>query len=227
MKKILLLIFACAVYPISWGQDRSVSGTVVSENGFPMKNIKLSVVDVPISAKTNKNGVFTLKKVRSEDTIIVHITKQNYIKFPLGDNDSLKLILSDKMVAIHNESNIAVNTPILTGTSYNNETRSIAIITSKMIERRNALTLVDAIKGMIPGVNIGVGASGEHYAIIRGQKSLNLSNNALVLVDGMETTLEHANSISVHDIATIEVNKDGFGYGVKGANGVIIINTKK
>lgn len=222
MKKIFLLVLAGAVHITCWGQDRNVSGTIVSENGYPMKNIRLTIADLPVSVKTNKNGEFTLKRIHPEDTIIVHIAKRNYIKFPLGDNDSLKLVLSDKMVAIHNESNVTVNTPILTGTSYNNETRAVSLITSKMIERTNALTIADAIKGMVPGVTV----SGSSITM-RGNKSLNLSQEALVIVDGIETTFEHANSMSVHDVHSIEILKDGFGYGVKGANGVVIIKTKK
>lgn len=228
MKKILLLTLVCSVFlPCwSWSQERNVSGSIVSKTGYPVKNIRLTVVDLPGSAKSNKQGKFTLKKVRSEDTIVVHVNNKAYIKFELGNNDSLKLVLSDDMIAIHQAGNRVVHEPILTGTLYNNETRAISVITAKMIERQNPLTVVDAIKGMVPGVNIETSGNG-YIATMRGQKSLNLSNAALIIVDGMETTLDQANNMSVHDIATIECNKDGFGYGVKGANGVIIINTKR
>lgn len=222
MKKLLLLMLASAMHVTSWGQGRIVSGTITSENGFPVKNIRLTVAGLPISAKTNKNGVFTLKNVQSEDTLVVHVAKKAYIKFPLGDNDSLKLVLSDKTVAIHNESNTIINTPVLTGTLHNNEVRSVSLITDKMIERTNALTVAEAIKGMVPGVTIT-----ERGITMRGSKSLNLSQDALIIIDGMETTFEHANGISVQDIHSIEILKDGFGYGVKGANGVVIITTKK
>lgn len=220
--KNFLLILACAIYATSWGQDKNVSGTVVSETGFPIKNVKLTVVDLPVSAKTDKNGKFTLRKVRPEDTIVVHVAKKAYIRFPLGENDSLKLVLSDKTVAIHNASNTIVNTPVLTGTLHNNETRSVTLITAKMLERTNSVTIADALRGMVPGVTVSASS-----ITMRGNKSLNLSQESLVIVDGMETTFEHANGISIHDIHSIEILKDGFGYGVKGANGVVIIKTKK
>ena len=222
MKKILLLITASCFFLPSWGQDRDVSGTIVSETGFPIKNIRLTVVDLPISAKTNKNGNFVLKKIRSEDTIVVHISKLNYIKFPLGENDSLKLVLTDKMIAIHNEGLSPIIAPIQTGTLYNNKVTSSSVITSKMLERRNAQTIADALKGMVPGVTVTEGA-----VFMRGNKSLNLSQNSLIIVDGIETSFSFANDMSVHDVDYIEINKDGFGYGVKGANGVLIIKTKR
>ena len=228
MKKILLLAVAYLISLSSWGQNRDVSGTIVSERGVPVKNIKLSVMSLPISTKTNKNGEFTLKKVRSDDSIVIHVNKKAYARFVLGENDSLKLVLSDKAVAIHNQKNNTAieDLPIVVGTLYNNETIATSTITAKMIERTNPLTIADAIRGQIPGVNLHTEA-GTSYITMRGAKSLNLSEHSLIVVDGMETTFDSANSISVYDVESIEVNKDGFGYGVKGANGVVIIKTKK
>jgi hypothetical protein len=209
-----------------WGQDMNVTGIVVLNNGNPVKNVKLSVADFPISTKTNKNGKFTLKKVRPEDTIIVQVNK-NYAKFRIGENDTLKLVLSDNLLSVNPGDKDPVQAPFLQGTLYNSETRTVSVITSKMIERTNALTLVDAIKGRVPGVHIQTTESGEYYATMRGGKSLNMSEHALVIVDGVETTLDFASNLSIHDVESIEISKDGFGYGVKGANGVIIIKTKK
>ena len=227
MKKIFLLIFAGFLFLHSWGQTRDVSGIVVSENGFPIKNIKLSVVDIPVSAKTNKSGRFLLKKVQSEDTIVVHIGKKSYVKIHLADFDSLKIVLSDKMVSIHDGENAPIMAPIQEAVSNMHETRSVSVITSKMIERRSLLSIADAIKNMAPGVNVVNGGSGELIVTMRGIKSFTLPQNALIILDGMETTFDQANAISVHEVDNIEINKDGIGYGVKGANGVVIINLKK
>ena len=227
MKKIFLLIFAGFLFLNSWGQTRDVPGIVISENGFPVKNIKLSVVDIPVSAKTNKNGRFLLKKVQSEDTIVVHVSKKSYVKINLADFDSLKIVLSDKMVAIHDGENAPIMAPIQDAVFDAYETRSISVITSKMIERRSVLSIADAIKSMAPGVNVVNGGSGELIVTMRGIKSFTLPQNALIVLDGMETTFDQANAISVHEVDNIEINKDGIGYGVKGANGVVIINLKK
>ena len=227
MKKFFLLVLAGFLFLHSWGQARNVPGIVVSENGFPVKNIKLSVVDVPVSAKTNKNGKFLLKKVQSEDTVVVHISKKSYAKIKLADFDSLKIVLSDKMVAIHDGENAPIMASIQEGVFNAYETRSVSVITSKMIERRSVLSIADAIKTMAPGVNVVNGGSGELIVTMRGIKSFTLPQNALIILDGMETSFDQANAISVHEVDNIEINKDGIGYGVKGANGVVIINLKK
>jgi outer membrane receptor for monomeric catechols len=227
MKKFLLSLTAGMFLLSAWGQEMNVTGTVVSDGGNPVKNIKLSILDFPASAKTDKNGRFILKKVRPDDTIVVQINKKSYAKFRVGKNDTLKLVLSERLHSISREGKEPLQAPLLQGTPNNSETRSTSVITGKMIERTNALTVVDAIKESIPGVHIQASESGGFHAIIRGGKSLNMPEYALVIVDGFETTLDFANSISVHDIASIEISKDGFDYGVKGANGVIIIKTKR
>ena len=227
MKKFFLLIFAGFLFLQSWGQTRDVPGIVVSENGFPVKNIKLSVVDVPVSAKTNKNGRFLLKKVQSEDTIVVYVSKKSYAKIHLANYDSLKIVLSDKMIAIHEGENAPVIAPLQEAVFNTYETRSVSVITSKMIERRSVLSIADAIKSMAPGVNVVNGGSGELIVTMRGIKSFTLPQNALIVLNGMETSFDQANAISVHEVDYIEINKDGIGYGVKGANGVVIINLKK
>ena len=222
MKKIFLLIITYLISTSSWGQDKNVSGIIVSEKGIPVKNIKLSIVNLPISTKTNKNGEFILKKVRSEDSIVIHVNKKAYARFRLGDNDSLKLVLSNKTIALNNQGNAPIGElPIVSGTILN-ENSSPSIITSKMIERTNPLTIADAIKGQLAGVDVHDG-----YITMRGEKTLNMSNNSLIIVDGMEATFDYANAISVYDVECIEANKSGFGYGTKGACGVLIITTKK
>ena len=226
MKKFFLLIFTSFLFLQSWGQNRNVSGVIVSENNFPVKNIKLSIVDVPISAKTDKNGKFTLKKVQSGDTVVVHLSKSSYVKISLADFDSLKIVLSDNMVAIHNGENAPVMTPVLEGEYNKYETRSVSVITAKMIERRGVLSIAEAIKNMAPGVNVASNGS-ELIVTMRGIKSFTLPQDALIIVDGMETSFDQANSISIHEVDNIEINKDGIGYGVKGANGVVLITLKK
>ena len=227
MKKFFLLIFAGCFFLQSLGQTRNVSGIVVSENGFPVNNIKLSVVDASISIKTNKNGKFVLKKVQSGDTIVVQVSKKAFVKINVEDFDSLKIVLTDKMVAVHRDESAPIMAPIQEGVFNKYETRAVSIITSKMIERRSILSIADAIKNLAPGVNVSTKGTGELYVTMRGIKSFNLPQDALILLDGMETTFDQANSMSVHDVDFIEINKDGVGYGVKGANGVVIINLKK
>ncbi|MDH6535553.1 outer membrane receptor for monomeric catechols [Parabacteroides sp. PM5-20] len=227
MKKLLLILVSLLfLYPI-YGQDRNVSGLIVTREGKPAKGVKVSVLDTRISTKTNKNGEFRLRKLRSDDSILVQINKDLYARFLLGENERVKLVLSDDLLTVEQEKGQSIPASLLYA-MHVHENRSVSFVNSRMIKRSSAITLVDVIKEMLPGVIIQTDEdTGQISATMRGKKSLNMSNESLVILDGTETTIHEANhSVEAGAIESIEVIKDGFGYGVKGSNGVIVIKTK-
>ena len=90
-----------------------------------------------------------------------------------------------------------------------------------------AAVFFDYIRGKVPGVQIGTaGPGGMPSVTIRGASSFNASTEPLYILDGSE--VKDISNISPNDIASVEVLKDASSsiYGVRGANGVIIIKTK-
>lgn len=108
------------------------------------------------------------------------------------------------------------------GQIYNNN-----IITYEKIQQLDANNLIDLLRGNIAGLQINY-SDGQMKASIRGSSSFALSTEPLFIVSGTEyNSLEEANNaVSVEDIREIEVKKDGSEYGMKGANGVILIRIK-
>jgi len=205
-------------------QQLNVSGIILNMDGKPVKNIRLLIQDGRISAKSNKKGEFVLKKVRPTDSIEVRVDNKKYAHFLIGDNKSIALKISDEVlyVALDDKEEIEIPFRVLP----DDKNRS-GVITAEMISRSGFTSLQDIIKRFMPAIQFRVGPRGTE-AIIRGINSINLSSGALVIVDGSEMTFDSANAfLNVYDIGTIEVNKTGAGYGVRGANGVIIIQTKK
>ena len=82
--------------------------------------------------------------------------------------------------------------------------------------------MYDYLRGRVPGVSVGP----DNSITIRGKSSINLSNEPLIMVDGVE--IEDLSIINPKDVKTVDVIKDGSSsiYGVRGANGVILITTK-
>jgi TonB-dependent starch-binding outer membrane protein SusC len=100
------------------------------------------------------------------------------------------------------------------------------------IKKRNALTLEDLIRSYVPGAQIISGRDG--FAIrLRGVTSIYGNNDALIVLDGMPlaegTSGSALASIRPQDVAQIDVLKDGMAaiYGVRGSNGVVVINTRR
>lgn len=87
--------------------------------------------------------------------------------------------------------------------------------------------IYDYLRGRVPGVYVGPSSMGSApRVIIRGIGSVNSSTDPLYLVDGVEVT--DISFLNPHDVSSVEVLKDGSAsiYGVRGANGVILITTK-
>jgi len=218
----LMLLFATTLF----AQQKDVSGVVTDSKGKVLKGIRMDVLNTGIHAKSDKKGIFILKQVESEDSVVVYLPKGQESKFRIGDAAKLQLKVKEAIMEV-DKGNGTLEAQPLEKRSFDEQPNG-SVITAKMIQRNNYQNLKDILRAFISGINIQTGANGETVSNIRGISSLNLSNEPLVIVDGAEMDLNTANlSCSVYDIDRIEVNKEGLGYGVRGANGVIIIKTKR
>jgi len=107
------------------------------------------------------------------------------------------------------------------------------VVTADDIDRQPGQPIEQVLMGRFPGVMVIRAADGSVSVRIRGTTSIRGSNEPLYVIDGVEIQPGPGGSltgINPHDIATIEVVKDPAGeamYGVRGANGVIIVKTKR
>jgi TonB-dependent SusC/RagA subfamily outer membrane receptor len=107
------------------------------------------------------------------------------------------------------------------------------VVTADEIARQPGQPIEQALMGRFPGVTVTRAPDGSMSVRIRGTTSINGSNEPLYVIDGVEIQPGPGGSlvgINPYDIATIEVVKDPAGealYGVRGANGIILIKTKR
>ncbi len=108
-----------------------------------------------------------------------------------------------------------------------------SVMTSEEIERAPGRSLAQLLSDRFPGVTVTERSDGGLSVRIHGVTSLMSNNQPLCMVDDVPVDIEHGASlraINPHDIASIEVVQDPAGmamYGVRGANGVIVIRTKR
>ena len=214
MRKILLFVLAfIIIIPYVQGQDRTVTGIIVSGDDRPVSKIKLTIDDLPYGGVTKKDGTFKIDKLQPEDTIIVQLNNKKYAKFLLRDCSTLKLILSNDIVTVYRDG-IAMENVMAQKKVYGSNNSNSTIITAKMIDRLRPRSVYDAIRMKSPGFN-----------------SMPISFNSpkipLVYLDGIETSFDIVNSLPIESIETIEINKHGDGYGARGAAGVILVTQKK
>lgn len=221
MKKTLILVFVSmlSASPLF----AQIRGTVIDRKQKPVKGVKVWKKNTTESIKTDKQGAFVLDDVKSTDTLVIAVNKKYEAVFPIGTHKDVTILFDKSKFTLKEGDNEEV-------IEYKNAFRPMSsnILVREQIARMSANSIYDILRSSIPGVTVTEGSNGSQITI-RGGSSFESNTEPLFVVDGTvyETSEEVNRQLSVNDIDKIEVNKDGGGYGVKGANGVIIITTIK
>ena len=171
-----------------------------------------------------KKGEILFDNVQSNDTL-GFLIKNKYYYLPVENKESTSVVIVRNKVYAYdpysNETTIMENNSDLYHPALDPNTL-------KMKNIDGYSSLAEYMKGRIAGVNI-VSEGGVYKVYIRGQKSFLLDNSALIILDGttMDSFQTVNDMINVRDIKSVDVIKDGAGYGARGANGVVVITTKK
>jgi TonB-linked SusC/RagA family outer membrane protein len=222
----LIVCISCAWISAS-AQTHAVTGkvTAASDNSA-LPGVTVRVQGTNNGVVTDNNGEFRLSDVPSDGIINATSIGFKTTEIQVNGRSNIDIQLQP--------SNSNLNEVVVVG--YGKQTRkdltgSISSLHSKNIERANPVNSYQAIQGQAAGVNISKtsGLPGKGYDInIRGLGSINYNNAPLVVIDGIMGG--DLNTINPSDIASIDILKDASAtaiYGSRGANGVIIVTTKK
>ena len=220
--KILYFIFLCAGTSI-YSQQTRISGTVTSsEDNSPIAGANILIQGKNTGTSTDFDGNYELF-VNKEDSINI-----SYIGF---DTQTIVINNQTKVNITLTPDNELLGEIVGIGYGTQNKkevTGAVSVVDSKTIEKLNPTRIEQALQGQISGVNItsSSGAPGASANIrIRGI-STNGDSRPLILVDGNPIT--ELSVINPNDIKSVNVLKDATAgiYGVRAANGVILIETK-
>ncbi len=229
MKRKLMLLLACLFVGIGLvtAQTQKVTGVVISEeDGQPVIGASVLVKGTQIGAITGVDGDFTLPNVPSSAKTLVI----SYI----GMQTQEVAIKPHVRVIMHSDSELLDEVMVVAyGTAKKSSfTGSASTIDNKKLELRPITNVTKGLEGQSTGVltTSGSGQPGESASVvIRGYGSINASKSPLYVVDGIPFD-GSLSSINPSDIETMTVLKDasaGALYGARGANGVVMITTKK
>jgi TonB-dependent starch-binding outer membrane protein SusC len=222
---IILLMFLSTV---AFAQNsRTVTGKITDKNGMALPGANVVVQGTTNGVQADISGNYQIVVV-NPDNAILEFSFIGYIvqKIPLGNQTSINIELSEDAVGLEEVIVIGYGT-----VKKKDLTGSVATIKTAEITKTATNNALQSMQGKIAGLDItkASGETGSDVLItLRGNRSVNASNSPLFLVDGVEygSTLD----LNASDIASIDVLKDASStaiYGTRGANGVIIITTKK
>ena len=202
-----------------------ISGKVIDENGQPLHGVTINEKGTKNNTITDAQGDFQLN-VASERSIL-EISFVGFVskEVEVGTQTVINITLQRKISSLDSVVVIGFGTQ-----KKSDLTGSISSITSSDISSLPVPDIGQAIQGKAAGVQIvSSGAPGSNVTIrVRGIGTVN-NSDPLLVIDGVPTDVP-LNTINPDDIATIDILKDASAsaiYGSRGANGVVIITTKK
>ena len=225
MKKILALMFL-ATLSISLFAQKQVSGVVVDGNGEPIIGASIQAKGTTQGTISDYDGKFEMNVPESVKTLVVSFVGMTTQEVEAAEN--IKVVLT--------ENTEIIQEVVVTGygnVSKGGYTGSVQSVKAEDIEKKNATDITKALAGEVAGVQVAT-TSGQPGSIgdirIRGIGSINAGSSPLYVVDGIALEAGEISSIDVSDIASTTILKDATAtslYGSRGANGVIVITTKK
>jgi TonB-linked SusC/RagA family outer membrane protein len=207
----------------------TVTGTISNEKGEPLTGASIALKEGGASATANDKGAFTLTVPDGNVTLVITYIGYRTQEIKLNNRSTLSIVLTGDSKELENVVVIGYGTR-----KRSDVTGAIASVSSEQIRQVPVTNVSQALQGRIPGL-VATQSSfrpGSGSTIrIRGNRSLQATNNPLYVVDGIplapENTIDDINPL---DIETIDVLKDASAtaiYGSRGANGVIQITTRK
>jgi len=229
---------------VDYFSNIDVTGRLVDESGQPISGATIKVRGTTMSTSSNAEGIFSFKGI--DEMAILEIS---YVGFQPKELKAEKDLGNIKMaIAIGKLEEVTVNAGYYT-VRERERTGSISKITYKDIEKQPVSNVLAAMQVNIPGVQViqTTGVPGGGFNVqIRGRNSISQGNNPFYIIDGVPFTAELIVPINVGqsiipspsplatinpaDIESVEVLKDADAtaiYGSRGANGVVLITTKK
>ena len=222
-KFLCLLMFGVTIS--IQAQQRDVKGTVTDSDGIPLPGATVNIKGTIKGVSTDFDGDFSIS-TSPGDILVISFLGYTSKEVTIATQTTLNVVLTSDVSQLE-EIVIgygSVRKKDLTG--------SITILSSKDFNRGPITGIENLIQGRAPGVQVSTVSSepgGEMLIRIRGNNSVNSNNSPLYVVDGFP--LESLdNSFNPADIESINILKDASGtaiYGTRGANGVVIITTKR
>ncbi|MGM9753821.1 MAG: SusC/RagA family TonB-linked outer membrane protein [Candidatus Cryptobacteroides sp.] len=207
----------------------TVSGTVRDENDEPLPGVAVSLPDSGSGTITDQKGCYSIQVPGKESLLQFYLVTYSVQTIAVQGRKTIDVkLLPDP----DNQLNEAV--VIGYGVSKKSDlTGSVATVKMQEIENQSFSSVDQALQGRMAGVDI-MSTSGEPGAAssirIRGTRSINASNEPLIVVDGVLDAVRDISEINPEDIESLSVMKDASStaiYGSRGANGVILVSTKK
>lgn len=208
-------------------EQKKVSGKVTSaSNGNPLIGVNILVKGTNMGTTTDTKGHFSIAVPSLQDTLVFSYIGYKRSVIPINDRTKINIQMKPTTAALNKVVVVGYGTQ-----KKRDLTGSVSSVKMKKAEVIPTTNVAEMLRGRVAGLKtttIDPRPGGTSNILIRGRRSILGGNSPLFVVDGVP--MKNINSINAEDIASIEVLKDASAeaiYGARGANGVILITTKR
>ena len=225
LKIFVFLFMLLGSFSLVTAQTIDIKGTVIDENGEPVAGASVIIKGTTKGRMAEPDGSFTLSGVKTTDKLSVSCL--GYLGVEVDPKPVMRITLHTDQKLLDEVLVVAFGQQ--TKSSF---TGSASVVKSDVLEKKQLTNVFSGLQGEVAGLQM-VGNSGSPTAIpsiaIRGFGSINAGTSPLIIVDGAPYD-GGWNNLNPNDVESITVLKDAASnalYGARGANGVIMITTKK
>ncbi|WP_418499318.1 SusC/RagA family TonB-linked outer membrane protein [Flagellimonas sp.] len=225
--KTILFVFLMGFIHTVWAQEKQVSGTVTdADDGAPLPGASISVLGTSRGVSSDFDGNFTIN-VGEDDVLLVSYMGYVSQEIPVAGKSTIAIQLTMEQNALEEVVVVAYGTQ-----KKETVTSSVVEVKSEKLTDVTVPEVATMLQGKVTGVQVlpsnGQPGSSPNI-IIRGRSSINSTNSPLWVVDGVIVGNSDP-KLNPKDVASMSVLKDASAtalYGNRGANGVIIVTTKR
>jgi len=208
-------------------QQRTVKGQVTSDDGQPLPGVTILVKGTTNGTITDMDGNYILSGISENATLIFSFVGMKTVELTVAGKQKIDIRMSNELYGL--EEVVAVGYGVQKKSDI---TGALVSINAEELKKMPVINPLQGIQGKAAGVDITSNERpGEVGSIrIRGERSLNATNTPLYVVDGIPLQGLGIENLNPSDIESIDILKDASAtaiYGSRGANGVLIITTKK
>ena len=208
-------------------QGKKVTGVVVDGTGEPVIGANVVVKGTTNGTITDFDGNYTIEGVSANDVLVISYIGYLSQEVPVGNQSMIKVTLKEDTQTLDEVVVVGFGTM-----KKSDVTGSISTAKGDDLVKNQSFSALDNLRGKVSGVNIFSNSSQpgaySNRVVIRGIATINSSSNPLYVVDGV--VMENFDLVNPNDIESMEVLKDASAaaiYGARGANGVIMVTTKR
>ena len=227
MKKYILTLFALIfAFSAANAQEFTISGTVTDTEDEPLAGVAVIIQETKEGTMTDGKGRYTIEAEEGQtlEFSFIGMVTQNVT---IGKRSVIDIQMTES--AIFLDEAVAIGYGVAKKSDL---TGAVASVKAEDLQTAKIGTVTSALQGLATGVHVTTGSvkpGGDASVIIRGNSTFKSDSTPLYIVDGMPVQ-GGLQDLSSSDIQSIEILKDASSaaiYGSRGANGVVLITTKK